>query len=350
MRTRSKISAITGAVLAAVLTGCAGGGGDSSDTTSLTFVGFGGDTQDLQAQAFQEPFTAETGISFQNDSPAEHAKLKAMVEAGNVPWDVLLITPAAANQYCGLYLEELSAEVMSDVALAEGAEGTECSIPVYFGQVMFVYNEEQYEGSSPTSIADFFNVEEFPGTRMLPPELETGMLELALVADGVAPEDLYPLDVDRALAKLDTIRDHVVFAESYGQMEQAMSDGTVDMALSPETRFSYLLRAGQPWAAVWDYTAILVGQAAIPKGSPNKDRAEEFLAFMLTTGPQETAAELTTHGAVTTDAQPEFDEFQNAAIAFVDDADRGALIHVDGEWWSENLDDTVNQYVAWQVG
>ena len=33
-------------------------------------------------------------------------------------------------------------------------------------------------------------------------------------ADGVAPDDLYPLDVERALLKLSTIKDNIIFCGS----------------------------------------------------------------------------------------------------------------------------------------
>lgn len=350
MNRKFRLSAGAAALgLALITTGCAGGDG-GGETTSLTFVGWGGTTQDHQATGFQEPFTEQTGITFNNDSPSELAKLQAMVEAGNVSWDVVLVTPAVANQFCGTLFEEIDSGILADADLIDGVSGTDCSVPTYTAQVMFVYNGDTYGAEQPTTIADFFDTEKYPGQRMLPPELETGMLELALLADGVPLEELYPLDVDRALAKLDTIKDSLVFADSYGQMEQAMSDGTIDMALAPETRFAYVLSAGHSWAAVWDYTVVSVDQAAIPLGSPNKDAAEEFLAFMITPEPQATVAQLTTHGAVVTGADPDFDEFQQEAIVFVDQENRGEIVEFDGEWWGQNIESVTDQYLNWQMG
>ena len=98
------------------------------------------------------------------------------------------------------------------------------------------------------------------------------------MADGVAPADLYPLDIPRALAKLDTIKD----ASSGGsQVHRAGVD-----RLRRGRRFHHLERLrllrqhtdGKPvetaepasWTA--DYFVI-------PKGSPNKDAAMEFTAW-----------------------------------------------------------------------
>lgn len=260
------------------------------------------------------------------------------------------MTPAGANQHCGTLLEELPPELTEGTKFAEGATGTDCSIPFYFSQLMFVSNNETYSGEKPSAIADFFDLENFPGKRLLPPEFDTGMMELALLADGVNPDDLYPLDIDRALAKYDSIRESLVFAESYGQLGQSMLDGSVDMALTPESRFGYLLRDGGDWSAVWDATVVSADQLAVPKGSKNADKAFEFLQSTLDSDRQAKASELTGRGAIVADADPHFDEFQEQAVIFADLDQRGRAIYFDGAWWGENLEQVTEQYTAWQIG
>lgn len=228
-KTLLALTGIAGLVLAA--TGCSSGSSDGSGG-KITFVGYGNETQEYQLEAFGEPFAEDTGTQVVSDSPIDLAKLKAMVDSGNVTWDDVIMTPAGANQHCGTLLEKLPKEVTDGVTFADGATGTDCSVPFYFSQLMFVANDDTYSGDKPATIADFFDTKKFPGKRLLPPEFDTGMMELALLADGVDADDLYPLDIDRALAKYDSIRDSLVFAESYGQLGQSMLDGSVDMALN----------------------------------------------------------------------------------------------------------------------
>ncbi|GLU58312.1 extracellular solute-binding protein [Paenarthrobacter ureafaciens] len=349
-RAPKTLLALTGvAVLVLAATGCSSGSSDDSGS-KITFVGYGNETQEYQLEAFGEPFTEDTGTQVVSDSPVDLAKLKAMVDSGNVTWDNVIMTPAGANQHCGTLLEKLPKEVTDGVTLADGATGTGCSVPFYFSQLMFVANDDTYSGDKPDTIADFFDTKKFPGKRLLPPEFDTGMMELALLADGVDADDLYPLDIDRALAKFDSIRDSLVFAESYGQLGQSMLDGSVDMALTPESRFGYLLRDGGNWSAVWDATVISADQLAVPKGSKNTDQAFEFIKSTLDADRQAKAAELTGRGAVVADANPQFDENQEQAVIFADLDNRGRAIYFDGAWWGENLDQVTKQYTAWQIG
>ncbi|MDJ1370207.1 MULTISPECIES: extracellular solute-binding protein [Micrococcales] len=343
------IAGVTGLLLAG--TGCSTGQSDENEGGgTITFVGYGNETQDYQLEAFGDPFTADTGVEVLGDSPTDLAKLKAMVDSGSVTWDAVIMTPAGSNQHCGTLLEELPEGLTDGVTFAEGASGTDCTVPFYFSQLMFIANNETYSEGAPSSIADFFDTDKFPGKRLLPPEFDTGMMELALLADGVEAEDLYPLDIDRALAKYDTIRDSLVFAESYGQLGQSMLDGSVDMALTPESRFGYLLRDGGDWSAVWDATVISADQLAVPKGSKNAEQAFEFLKSTLDPERQATVSELTGRGAVVADAAPQFDENQEQAVIFADLDNRGRAIYFDGAWWGENLEQVTKQYTAWQVG
>ncbi|NOJ60279.1 extracellular solute-binding protein [Arthrobacter sp. 260] len=333
-------------------TGCGSSGSADSNGTSgnIVFVGYGGETQEYQLESFGDPFTEDNDVTVQSDSPIDLAKLQAMVESENVTWDSVIMTPAGANQHCGTLLEELPPELTEGTKFAEGATGTDCSIPFYFSQLMFVSNNETYSGEKPSTIADFFDFEKFPGKRLLPPEFDTGMMELALLADGVNPDDLYPLDIDRALAKYDSIRESLVFAESYGQLGQSMLDGSVDMALTPESRFGYLLRDGGDWSAVWDATVVSADQLAVPKGSKSADKAFGFLQSTLDSDRQAKASELTGRGAIVADADPDFDEFQGQAVIFADLDQRGRAIYFDGAWWGENLKQVTEQYTAWQIG
>lgn len=348
--TRRRLGAgIVAVSLSITLLGCASGSGDTGEG-AITFVGYGGETQESQLKSFGVPFTEQSGAEVLSDSPIDYAKLKAMVESGNVAWDVVLLTRAAAVKYCGTLLEELPTDVVADAALVEGVEGTACSVPLYISQSMIAANGDTYGDNLPTSVADFFDTAKYPGKRLLPPDFDSGIMEYALLADGVAPEDLYPLDVDRALRKYDTIRESLVFAESYSAMEQAMRDGTVDMAQTVESRFGYLIRDGVNWTPVWDQTILLADQLAVPKGSENVALAEEFIEGTLDAKAQNQHGELTGRQSVVTTSEPNYEDYQRESLVLEDPADRGNVIWLDTDWWGENFDSVLEQYTAWQIG
>src|SRR5205823_2462578 len=71
-------------------------------------------------------------------------------------------------------------------------------------------------GTQPKSWADWWDVKKFPGARSMR-DHPVDNLEFALIADGVAMDKLYPLDVDRAFKKLDQIKPHVNVWWSTGQ-------------------------------------------------------------------------------------------------------------------------------------
>ena len=84
------------------------------------------------------------------------------------------------------------------------------------------------------------------------------MLEMALMGDGVPAEDVYdlmntPAGIDRAFAKLDTIKDHVVWWEAGAQPPQLLADGEVTMTIVWNGEiFNAIASEGQPFGLVWD--------------------------------------------------------------------------------------------------
>lgn len=267
---RSTLAAIslTGMTLAA-----------SAKDTTLTFVSYGGNLQRSAIAAFQEPYTAATGVQFENDTPPDVAKLRAMVEAGSSFWDVMDQGADVAEANCGTLFEELD---LSKIDVDQYPEGTvsNCGIPSYFFGLTFVYNTETYKDNAPTKLSDFFDLEQFPGTRVLSPEFGNGIMEYALIADGIEPDQLYPLDIERALAKLDTIKPSIIFAQSNGVLQQALVDGQADMGLAVTGRAVGAATAGAPIAPVWDKTILSWDNWMFPKGTPNKQTARDYIAFI----------------------------------------------------------------------
>ncbi len=334
------------------LSGCAvsadpgADGGNEGSNGSLVFASFGSDFQDKQIEAWQVPFTAETGVTFKNDS-VDQAKLKAMVDAGNPTWDLADIGLPDAQSYCADYLEPLDFSIIDKSAYPEGTV-SECGVPAYSYNQIMLYNTEAFADDPPTSAADFFDLAKYPGKRIVPPEMTVGLLEFALMADGVEPGDLYPLDVERALAKLDTIKSEIIFTTSYGEVQQGLESQQADLVLSLTARAVIAIDGGAPYAPVWDAVVVSSDSIVIPKGAANKDDAMKFIASIAGKDRQKHFAELSGMAPFDVSVEPNWTETQT----FLDPVANGFtdLVYSDAGWWAENRDAVTERYTAWQIG
>lgn len=357
-RSMRAFGALGAIVLTTSLAACGSddGGGDpaaagTADEAQLTFVGYGGDGQDAMIKDWQEPYTAENpGVTFVNTSPPDVAQVKAQVEAGAVSWDVVAVAPAAAQQNCDTLFEPVEYSGVSEDELVEQAVG-ECYVGGFINSTPFAYRTEAYPDPStaPQTIEDFFDVEEFPGQRGILTNLQNGILEYPLLADGVAPEDLYPLDVDRALEKLDTIRDVTTFAPNVGALQQAVGSGQVDMFLLSDSRLVPLLDQGLDITIVWDTTVTTLSAFAVPKGAPNAAAAEAFVSSL--TGPEAAASISEDLGTapVNKNSEPELSESQQKVEVY-GPVNTGENVMQDVDWYAENYNEVSAQLTNWLAG
>ncbi len=283
---------LSGAVVAAMAAPAA--------AQDLTAVSFGGAYGAAQKEHMIDPYIAATGknVLFE-DYSGGIAEIKAQVEAGNIQWDVVDIEVIDLERACseGL-LEVIPQDILppgdDGVAAADDffpeALANECGVGVIFWAIIFAYNNDTIEGGTPSSIADFFDTATFPGKRALRKRPQVN-LEWALIADGVAPGDVYDvLSTDdgqaRAFAKLDTIRDDLVWFDSWSQAPQLLNDGGAVMVQSANGRiFGAIQDDGRPFEMVWDSNVFDLDVWAIVKGSPNKDTALDFIKFATGTVP-----------------------------------------------------------------
>lgn len=340
-------------LIAVAAAACGGDDSDSSGTkaSSITYVGYGGETQEGQIEAWQKPFTAETGTTFKNDTPPDMAKLRAMVESDNVSWDVIGAAAAETRKYCGELFEPLT-DVNLDPGVFDNASKEQlgdCSVPVFEAPAIPFYNTDDFGDDPPTTIADVFDTKKFPGKRIFLPFVTAGTLEVALLADGVEPDKLYPLDIDRALAKLDTLGKDAIIPANYGELQQAMASGNVAMAFSTPSRASFTIGDGAPYAPVWDKVITSVSAVGIPKGSKNVAAAKKWLEFISTKEPQARAAEITTLPPANSQSQPKYNEVQELVNAYSDEH-KETLVYMDIAWWADNQEEVQTQFTKWQVG
>jgi spermidine/putrescine-binding protein len=201
----------------------------------LVIATWGGAYTDALTAAFAEPFTEATGTPVQFvDAPGGfNAMLEAQAEAGNVTWDIVDLgeEDAVAMIDAGL-LQPIPDDVKADLIEAVGEENvTDYGISFASYGSVIVCNTAAAE-ACPTTPAEFWDVENFPGRRALYGDGWSDSLVYALQADGVAKEDLFPLDVDRAFAKMDEIKPHInVWWTTGDQSQQIFRDEEVVMGI-----------------------------------------------------------------------------------------------------------------------
>lgn len=264
----------------------------AAQAQELTVMSWGGAYEKSQVEAYNKPFAAMKGITVNMvaaDNPA--TPIAAQVEANNVTIDVADIELSDAVRLC----DEGKLEVIDHTALPNGIDGSaaaddfvegalasECAVANIVWSTVVSYDSTKVSGM--TSIADFFDLEKIPGKRGLRKSAKAN-LEMALMADGVPAAEVYDLletdeGVERALAKLDTIKSNVVWWEAGAQPPQLLADGEVVMTTAYNGRiFNAAIGEGKPFEILWDGQIMDFDLFVVPKGAPNKDLAMEYIAF-----------------------------------------------------------------------
>jgi putative spermidine/putrescine transport system substrate-binding protein len=291
-----------------------------------------------------DPYVA-MGAKVTLDESTDYAKIKTMVESNNVTWDVVDADPFFPIANCGKYAEKLDTTVI-DTSKMDKALVSECAVPAMTYSYILAYNPEKYS-TPPSGWADFFDTAKFPGKRALQNAVQGGAYEVALLADGVAPDALYPIDYDRAFKKLDTIKKDLVYWDKGAQSQEMAEKGEVDMMLIWNGRAFNAAKAGSKMKPAWKQSITVYDVFMIPKGSKNKDAAMRFIAYATGKEPQERLAQNIPYAPIHADAKPVVDELTKAYLPS-ENAD-GAVVQ-DQKWYSENETEATKRWEAYVAG
>ncbi|WP_026284028.1 extracellular solute-binding protein [Variovorax paradoxus] len=309
----------------------------------ITLAEFGGSLGPTVKQALLDPFEKATGAKVNRDSPNPKAKLKAMVEAKNVVWDVYTEDAAYITQHCGTLFEKVDTSAFIAAGIDKRFVNNECGVPGVVVGFVFAYNEGKVRASPPKSWADFFDLKKFPGKRAIHNNVVNGALEMALLADGVPAEKLYPLDLDRAFRKLDTIKSSILWTQSSGGLTDALVNNQVDYALSYSGRVYAAAKAGAKVALVKDQQILSWDQYAVVKGTKNKAAAEALLRSIAQPEPQRHLSELTSYAMANSTSPPQLDALSARFLPSRENA-----VFQDMAWWAKNYDQINQRFVTWQ--
>jgi putative spermidine/putrescine transport system substrate-binding protein len=271
-------------VLAACGSGAAPSGGASAatGTSEVVIEGGTGNFADCLRTQYFDPYTEATGntvLEAPEDDGITRPKLAA--ETGSYQVDVDFVSEPDLVVKNGPdilepidYTKVPKDEIIDGLALDHG-------VGVNPNALVLGYNEAYLpEGQTPERIEDFFDTERFPGKRAIFEFLESHTIALALLADGVAPEDVVPFDYDRAFAKLDTIKDDLVFAASGTDARSLLDSGEAPIQITFASRVKESIDAGQKAGIAWDGFSLFSDFMVIPKGDPKKDAAMDLVSFI----------------------------------------------------------------------
>lgn len=314
----------------------------------MVFASWGGSYQDAQKKSYCDPFQQSTGVVVIQDGPASGAKLRTMVEAGAPIWDVVDVTDIFLYANAGKDLFEKIDSSIVDTKEVDPIYVHDNGVGCIVWSYNIGYNKKDFPGSHrPRSWADIFDAKRFPGKRMLRDRVYPTM-EIALMADGVAIDDLYPLDIDRAFKKLDAIKDDVVWWKSNSQSQQLLTDGAVSCGLILNGRAYDLVKKGGPVGLEWNQNIQSADFFAIPKAAKNADVAQHFMNTMIAAENQATMANIIAYSPVNPKAFADINEDVKPWLSTnPDNAKQGFVINA--AYWRDNLDELTERWNEWKL-
>jgi putative spermidine/putrescine transport system substrate-binding protein len=247
---------------------------------TLSFTSFGGVYQEAQRKAWLEPYTELTGVQFVEDENSSNATIKAQVESGQVTWDVVDVGNDFGLEANADLLEPLDYTLIPRDEMNQDLGVSDWRVPDITYGVVLAYNTDVTAGAVPAGWADYFDTSKIPGKRGFWDYSEGGMFEFALMADGVGPDELYPLDLERATAKLNTIKDDLVPWASGAESQELIGSGEVAMSMMWNGRaWSAKNIDNNPVEIQWNQQIVTADYLVVPKGTPNKEAAMRFIAY-----------------------------------------------------------------------
>ncbi|GAU06754.1 polyamine ABC transporter substrate-binding protein [Burkholderia stabilis] len=318
----------------------------------LTTVNYGGAAGNAQKAAWVDPFARESGVATNAiQYTGDMAKVKAMVEARNVTWDVLEVEAADVGRGCqdGLFEKLDWSKIANKSDLMAGA-ATPCAAGTFVWSTVLAYNPTLTKGA-PQGWKDFWDVRKFPGKRGLKKEARYN-LEFALMADGVAPKDVYTVlgtsaGVERAFKKMDELKPYIQWWEAGAQPPQFLIAGDVAMSTAYNGRIDAAMREGNKNLGVaWDQSIYELDFFVIPKGSKNKEAAEKYISYVLKPQAQVAFAQKIPYGPTNKAALKMLDAATQAALP--NSAKNGkTAIPNSVEFWTDHGDALEQRFTAW---
>lgn len=340
-------SACLGLALSLVL-----GVGSSALSAELKIVSWGGALQEAQTKVFFDGFAKATGTTVKQDSwSGELAKLRAMVDSGNVVWDVVDMDPQTAAAACDQGLLERIGEdaAYKNAGLVDGAL-TECAVGTSTYATILAFQKDVFS-TTPTSLVDIFDTKTFPGKRAFR-KSPVDTLEIALLADGVAPGDVYktletPEGVDRAFKKLDAIKGDIVWWEAGAQPAQLLKSGEVKMAVAWNGRIADAnSKENADLGIAWKNQIRGFDMWVVPVGVKDLKLAKDFVTYSIKPEVNAELSKYIAYGPTVEAASALVDKAVLDGLPSAPSNSDGALAQ-DGAFWGTNGEALNARFASW---
>ncbi len=327
----------------------------------ITFTSWTGPYMRSQMLGFVRPYEDATGSRVHVEHYAGGIdEIRDQVESANVVWDVVDLTQADSLRAC----DEGLLEKLDGVQLPDGVDGTsfrddfvdgalnDCGVGVIVWATAFGYSNDAYGGNPPSTIADFFDTRTYPGRRAIRND-PTVVMEWALIADGVAPDDVYdlletPEGVARALETMEAIKPGLQLWDNGREPVRLLNSGEVAMtSIWATTGATASREEGANFSIVWHGRVIELDLFGIPKGSRNREAAIDFIRFASSSQSLANMVGYLPNGPTRRSSLALVSDDVLAQLPNNPAFDDEITIRSDAQWWSRNHAALEEAFDAW---
>jgi putative spermidine/putrescine transport system substrate-binding protein len=319
----------------------------------LNVACYGGVINDYLAKDFGEPFAARTGIKVNFGSNASLALAKLQVAAGApAQWDITQLTGSE-------YVEGIKQNLIlpfdySIVNAANFVPGYKESHGVKFSSYMFVMAWDQRkvpDDKAPKTWAEFWDTRKYPGKRSIDANLTDGSaLEIALLADGVPVDKLYPLDVERGLKSFEKLgRDNIIWYNANQEPIQQLTSGAVPLATVFHGRVLLANRGGAQLGFTPAYSSVSGNYLTVIRSTGQPKESFELINFILTDNQADVEYMKNTNYSIPNAAAFPLLPKSVQDILPTSPAMRDKVFFKDDAWWAANLGPTIQRFKEWQL-
>lgn len=322
-----------------------------TDAAEMTVISYGGVSKTVQTEAFYQPFEKAHHVKIiAGEYNGEMARIKAMVDTNSVNWDVVQVESDKLILGCdeGLF-EQVDPHRFGQAADFVPGTLSECGAGLLVWSMTIAYNADTLN-AAPQGWADFWNVTKYPGKRALKRGAKF-TLEAALLADGVPQDQVYkvlgtPDGIDRAFSKLDELKQNIQWWDAGAQPMQYLAANDVVMTTAFNGRIFAAQQSGAHIKPVWGGSIHAIDYWAIPRGSKNKELAEQFIASTLQPEAQRIHSTKLGYGSVNVHTS----ELLDQALAAQLNTAPGNIEHslaFNNEFWVDHSEELETRFNAW---
>lgn len=313
---------------------------------------YGGTFGDAVKKAIVEPFEAATGAKVTVTTNCCDA-FETQVKGGQFAGDVNFGTEYS---YMKAYSEK--GLLKSDPRLAQIAKARGLAADLYQGDAIthhfyayaLAWNTKDAD-NHPNSWNDFFDTARYTGTRGIPGGGSFGALEIARVGSGTPSTDVYPIDVDKAIQSLTTLRKNgrLEFYSNGADLMNKLGTGELDYSLAFSNRVIAGIKQGLPVDMTLNGAMAVPDGVAIPATAKNVDGAVAFIDFSMSPSVQAAFANASGLAPAYPQAADMVDSsMRKYMVTSTENVSRA--IKVDNNWWATNGSAADKKYLEWKSG